>query len=46
MASTRAFATLLQNNGRDDNRAIYTDSVIPNAENNLSNWLRGYIILM
>ena len=39
MASTRAFATLLQNNGRDDNRAIYTDSVIPNAENNLSNWL-------
>ena len=39
MAQTKVFVTLLQKNGVNDNRAIYTDSVIPNTENNLADWL-------
>lgn len=39
MAQTRVFVTLLRKNGVNDNRTIYTDSVIPNTENNLADWL-------
>jgi len=39
LATTRAYVTLLEKNGRDDIRTIYTDSIIPNQENNLENWL-------
>lgn len=44
MATTKAFATLLSinvpdNQKRDQNRTIYTDSIIPNQENNLADWL-------
>jgi len=39
MAQTKVFVTLLQKNGVDANRTIYTDSVIPNTENNLADWL-------
>ena len=39
MAQTKVFVTLLEKNGVDDNRTIYTDSVIPNTENNLADWL-------
>ena len=46
MASTKAFATLLDTDvpddqKRDQSRTIYTDAVIPNQENNLADWLIG-----
>ncbi len=46
MASTKAFATLLDidvpdDQKRDQARTIYTDATIPNQENNLADWLIG-----